>query len=78
MPMDRGYSLWCTKECHQSTTGWRSPPDPTDKRTVDKGQVVVLAQALGLMFGHGKTMYVHAVKLNKESAGKIIVSLCFL
>ena len=78
MPMDHDYSLRCTEECRPGTTGWQSPPDPTDSKMVDKGQVVVLAQALGLMFGHGKTMYVHAVKLNKESAGKIIVSLCFL
>ena len=39
----------CTEECHLDTTGWRSPPDPTDNRMVDKGQVVVPAQALELM-----------------------------
>ena len=53
MSMDQSYSLWCTEECHPSTTGWRSPPDSTDKRMVDKGQVVVLAQALELVFGSG-------------------------
>ena len=53
MPMDRGYSLRCIEEYHQSTTGWRSPLDPTDKRTIDKGQVVVPAQALELMSGPG-------------------------
>ena len=34
-------------------TGWRSPPDTTDNRMDDKGQVVVLARALELMSGHG-------------------------
>ena len=53
MPMDHGYSLRCTEECHLSATGWRSPTDPTGKRTVDKGQVVVPAQALELMSGNG-------------------------
>ena len=49
MPMGQSYSLWCTQECHLSATGWRSPPDSTDKQTVDKGQVVAQAQALGLV-----------------------------
>ena len=49
MPMDHGYSPRCTEECHLNTTGWRSPPDPTDKQTADKGQVVAQAQALGLV-----------------------------
>ena len=53
MPMDHNYSLRCTKECHLTTTGWRSPSGPTDKRTVDKGPVVVPAQALELMSGLG-------------------------
>ena len=54
MPKDRGYSPWCTEECHLDTTGWRSPPDPTDNRMDDKGLVEVPAQALGLMSGLGK------------------------
>ena len=49
MPMDRSYSLRCTKEAPQGATGWLSPQDPTDKQTVDKGQVVAQAQALGLV-----------------------------
>ena len=51
MPMDHGYSLRCTEECHIAT-GWQSPPDPTDNRMDDKGQVVVPAQAMELMSGH--------------------------
>ena len=46
---DHGYSPRCTKEYHLDTTGWRSPPDPTDNRMDDKGPVEVPAQALGLM-----------------------------
>ena len=49
MPTDRIYSLWCTEEGHQAATGWQSPLDPTDKQTVNKGQVVAQAQALGLV-----------------------------
>ena len=49
MATDRSYSLRCTEEGPQGTTGWRSPPDPTDKQTIDKGQVVAQAQALGLV-----------------------------
>ena len=52
MPMDQSGPLQCTKECHHTATGWRSPPDPTDKRMDDKGQVVVPAQALERMSGH--------------------------
>ena len=51
MPTDQSCSWSCTEECHLSTTGWLSPPDPTDKRTVDKGQVVVPVQALEMMSG---------------------------
>ena len=51
MAMDHGYSPQCTEECHLGTTGWRSPPDPTDNRMDDRGPVVVLAQALELMSG---------------------------
>ena len=36
-----------------SATGWRTPLEPTDKRTVDNGQVVVPAQALELVSGSG-------------------------
>ena len=43
--------LRCTEECPLGATGWRSPPDPTDKRTADKGQVVARAQALELVSG---------------------------
>ena len=53
MAMDSGYSPRCTEECHQDTTSWRSPPDPTDKMMDDKGQVVVLAQALELVTSSG-------------------------
>ena len=49
MPMDQSYSLRCTEEGPQGATGWRSPPDPTDKQTVDKGQVVAQALALELV-----------------------------
>ena len=49
MPMDRSYSLRCTEEGPQGATGWRSPPDPTNKQTVDKGQVVAQDQTLGLV-----------------------------
>ena len=49
MPMDRSYSLRCTEESPQGATGWRSPPDPIDKQTDDKDQVVAPAQALGLV-----------------------------
>ena len=49
MPMDRGYSLRCIEECHQTATGWQSPPDPTDNMMVDKGQVLAQAYALGLV-----------------------------
>ena len=48
MPMERSYSLRCTEEGPEGATGWRSPPDPTDKQTIDKGQVVAQAQALEL------------------------------
>ena len=51
MPKDQSCSLRCTEEGPQGATGWRSPPDPTNKQTVDKGRVV--AQALELMSGSG-------------------------
>ena len=48
-----GYSPRCTEVCHRTTTGWRSPPDPTDKMMDDMGPVVVpaRAQALDWMLG---------------------------
>ena len=48
---DRGYSPQCTEECHQDTTGQRSPSDPTDKMMDDKGPVEVPAQTLERMLG---------------------------
>ena len=53
MPMDQGYSLRCTEEDPRGATGWRSPPDPTDKQTDGEDQVVAPARALELMSGHG-------------------------
>ena len=49
MPMDQSYSLRCTEEGHQAATGWQSPLGPIDKQTVNKGQVVAQARALGLV-----------------------------
>ena len=54
MAMGQSYSLRCTGMHRLGTTGWQTPADSTDKRMVDKGQVVVPAQALGLMSGLGK------------------------
>ena len=51
MAMDRSYSLRCTVEGPQGSTSWLSPPDPTDKQTIDKGQVVAPSQALELVSG---------------------------
>ena len=48
-----GYSPRCTEVCHRTTTGWRSPPDPTDKMMDDMGPVVDPAQVLELMSGLG-------------------------
>ena len=53
MPMDQNGLLQCIEEDPQGATGWQSPPDPTDKRTVYKGQVVVPTQALELVSGSG-------------------------
>ena len=58
MPMDgqadiRSCNWGRTEMCHLTATGWQSPPDATNNRMVDKGQVVVPAQALELMSGHG-------------------------
>ena len=49
MATDQSSPLRCTEEGPQGATGWRSPPDPTDKQADDKDQVVAPAQALGLM-----------------------------
>ena len=49
MPMDQNGPLQCTEVDPRGVTGWRSPPDPTDKHTTDKGQEMAL-QALGIMF----------------------------
>ena len=46
MPMDQSGPLQCTEEDPRGGTGWRAPPDPTDKQTADKGQVVAPAQPL--------------------------------
>ena len=40
-------------EYPHTATGWRSPPDPTDKMMDDMVPVVVPAQALALMSGLG-------------------------
>ena len=45
--------LRCVEECRLGATGWRSPPDPTDKQTDGKDQVVDPAQALQLTSGPG-------------------------
>ena len=49
MPMDQNCSWGRTEKGPQIATGWRSPPDSTDKLTVDKGPGVVPAQALELV-----------------------------
>ena len=46
MPTDQSGPPQCTEEDPLGATGWRSPPDPTNKQTADKGQVVALAQPL--------------------------------
>ena len=46
MPTDQSGPLECTEEDPRAATGWRSPPDLTDKQTADKGQVVAPAQPL--------------------------------
>ena len=51
MAMAQSRPLRCTEECPLGATGWRSPPDPTDKHTDGKDQVVAPAQALELMSG---------------------------
>ena len=48
MPMDQSYPLRCAEECPLGATVWRSPSDPADKQTADKGQVVAQAQAQAL------------------------------
>ena len=51
MPMDQRRPLQCTEEDPRGATGWRSPPDPTDKQTTDKGQVVAPSQPLERVSG---------------------------
>ena len=53
MPMDQSSPLRCKEECPLGATGWESPPDSTNKLTVDKGPGVVPAQALELVSGPG-------------------------
>ena len=53
MPMDQNGPLQCTEEDPQGATGQRSPLDPTDKQTVDKGEVVARVEALKLVSGSG-------------------------
>ena len=50
MPMDQSGPLRCTEEGPRGATGWRSPPDPTDKWTPDMDQEMALAQALWIVF----------------------------
>ena len=49
--MAQSCPLWCTEECPLGATGWRSPPDPTNRQTDGKDQVVAPAQALQLTSG---------------------------
>ena len=51
MPKDQSCSWGRTEKDPRGATGWRSPPDPTDKQIADKGQVVAQAQALELVSG---------------------------
>ena len=39
------------EECPLGATGSQSPPDPTDKQTIDNGQGMALALALELVSG---------------------------
>ena len=45
----QSYNWGRTEKDPHGATGWRSPPDPTGKLTVDKGPGVVPAQALELV-----------------------------
>ena len=54
MAMAQSCPFWCTEECPLGATGWRSPPDPTNKQSVDKGQGVAPARALELVLGSGR------------------------
>ena len=51
MPKDQSGPLRCMEECPLGATGWRSPPDPTDKQTDGEDQIV--SPALELMSGSG-------------------------
>ena len=50
MPMDQSGPLLCTKEDPRGATSWPALPDRIDKQTVDKGEEMAQAQALGIMF----------------------------
>ena len=43
MPMDQSCSWGRTEVQHRDATGWRSPPDPTDKQIDGVDQVVIPA-----------------------------------
>ena len=43
-----------TEMQHRDATGWRSPPDPTDKQTDGVDQVVVPALVLELVLDFGR------------------------
>ena len=51
MPMYQSCSWRRTERGLQGATGWRSPPDPTDKQIDGEDQIV--ASALELMSGSG-------------------------
>ena len=51
MPMDQNCSWGRTEKGPQVATGWRSPPDSTDKQTDGEGQIVALALQLISSFG---------------------------
>ena len=52
--MAQSCPLQCMEECPLGATGWRSPPDPTDKQTDGEDQVVALAPAMELVLGSGR------------------------
>ena len=59
MPMDgpvdiRSCNWGRTEMKPRVATSWPSPPDPTDKQTGLKEQIVVLSLALKLMWGSGR------------------------
>ena len=81
--MDQNCSWGRTEKGPRFATGWRSPPDSTNKRTDGEGQMV--APALQLTSGSGRHEWPPAEQgiclknmLNKEGAGKVINSQHFL